>query len=361
VDVSPASLSNVTFEDHVNQVGVAQQACTLCGDCVSGCNYGAKNTVLMNYLPDARNHGAEIFTRVAVRFLERKDDRWLVHYQLLDSGRERFDAPPLFLSADIVVPAAGALGSTEIMLRSAANGLPLSEHVGQRMTGNGDVLAFSYNSDHEVDGVGWGHRDKGDLGPVGPCITGFIDKRDESELDQGMVIEEGSIPGALAAFLPHSMAAAARSVGVDTGPASRTGSRRSAESWKAWSRVPIEVQSATLRPTSSWPTTTATAQPSSRTIGCASTGPKWALNPFRKDQHNVGTRYRGAGWHISAITDLDRIWTEVLGHRLVTVHPLGGCVMAEDAERGVVNHKGQVFAGPRGSAVHRACTCPTAP
>jgi cholesterol oxidase len=42
---------NVTFTDHVNHVGVAQQACRLCGDCVSGCNYAAKNTVLMNYLP----------------------------------------------------------------------------------------------------------------------------------------------------------------------------------------------------------------------------------------------------------------------------------------------------------------------
>ena len=48
---------NVTFEDGVNHVGVEQKACKLCGDCVSGCNYSAKNTVLMNYLPDAKNHG----------------------------------------------------------------------------------------------------------------------------------------------------------------------------------------------------------------------------------------------------------------------------------------------------------------
>jgi cholesterol oxidase len=123
---------NVTFTEGVNQVGVEQKACTLCGDCVSGCNYSAKNTVLMNYLPDAKNHGAEIFTRVAVRFLERRDEGWLVHYQLLDTGRERFDAPPLFLSAEVVVLAAGALGSTEILLRSAAKGLPLSDRLGAR-------------------------------------------------------------------------------------------------------------------------------------------------------------------------------------------------------------------------------------
>lgn len=43
---------NVTFKDGVSASGVPQSACTHCGDCVSGCNVGAKNTTLMNYLPD---------------------------------------------------------------------------------------------------------------------------------------------------------------------------------------------------------------------------------------------------------------------------------------------------------------------
>ena len=86
---------NVTFEDKVNHAGVEQRACTLCGDCVSGCNYSAKNTVLMNYLPDAHNHGAEIFTRTLVLYVERSGDRWLVHFFTLETGQERFDAPPL--------------------------------------------------------------------------------------------------------------------------------------------------------------------------------------------------------------------------------------------------------------------------
>jgi cholesterol oxidase len=69
----------------------------------------------MNYLPDAVNHGAEIFTRTDVRFVERVDGRWLVHYQLLGSGRETFDAPTLTVAADIVFISAGTLGSTEIL------------------------------------------------------------------------------------------------------------------------------------------------------------------------------------------------------------------------------------------------------
>jgi cholesterol oxidase len=39
-------------------------------------------------------------------------------------------------------------------------------------------------------------------------------------------------------------------------------------------------------------------------------------------------------------------------HPLMTVHPLGGCIMAEDATRGVVNHKGQVFSERTGTDVH---------
>lgn len=35
-----------------------------------------------------------------------------------------------------------------------------------------------------------------------------------------------------------------------------------------------------------------------------------------------------------------------------TVHPLGGCCMADDAARGATNHKGQVFSGDAGDAVY---------
>ena len=46
------------------------------------------------------------------------------------------------------------------------------------------------------------------------------------------------------------------------------------------------------------------------------------------------------------------LWSRLLRHNLITVHPLGGCVMADRAEDGVVDDRGRVFSGSEGAAVH---------
>src|SRR5258708_11889607 len=70
----------VNFDiDGPNHVGVDQRPCNGCGDCCSGCNFRAKNTMIMNYLPDAKNHGARIFTRINVRYVEKVGKKWNVY------------------------------------------------------------------------------------------------------------------------------------------------------------------------------------------------------------------------------------------------------------------------------------------
>jgi choline dehydrogenase-like flavoprotein len=78
---------NVTFDKGLSPAGVMQEACNGYGDCVSGCNVGAKNTTAMNYLPDAGRlaipirfiHGAENQTFLpestarSVAFLEERN------------------------------------------------------------------------------------------------------------------------------------------------------------------------------------------------------------------------------------------------------------------------------------------------
>jgi len=66
----------------------------------------------------------------------------------------------------------------------------------------------------------------------------------------------------------------------------------------------------------------------------------------------VNDRLRAATRPLGGVYVKNPAWNRLTDHRLVTVHPLGGCVMAERAEDGVVNHKGQVFAAAAGAAVH---------
>jgi len=333
-----------------NHVGVEQKPCTLCGDCVSGCNHQAKNTVLMNYLPDAVNHGAEIYTRCSVHHLERRDGRWVVHYEMLEAGREAFDGPQAFVTADIVVLGAGALGSTEILLRSRERGLPLSERLGEHFSGNGDVLSFSYNVDQPINGIGYGHRVVSPNGePVGPCITSGIDARERPELDDGMIIEEGSIPGALASVLPLSFATVAAASGKDTDFGVTDALRevgRETESLIAGPYV------GAIKNTQVFLTMTHDDDRGRMRLEDDRLRIDWkglADQPiFKKVGANLleVTKALGGTYLENPLTQ------KFLGRELITVHPLGGCCMGDDAERGVTNHKGQVFAGAAGDAVH---------
>ena len=210
---------NVTFEEHTNHVGVRQRPCTLCGDCITGCNEWAKNTTLMNYLPDAWNHGAHIFVAALVRYVARQGNSWAVHFSTVAGGRDKFNESMLSVNADVVVLAAGTLGSTEILLRSRARGLPVSSALGTRFSGNGDVLGFACHTTDQIDGVSTGRRHSSAKPAIGPCITSIIDMRNSDDEEEGLVIEEGSVPGALAPPLLDTLFAIARDAKVPAGEA----------------------------------------------------------------------------------------------------------------------------------------------
>ncbi len=56
--------TNVNFTiDGANPYGVQQNKCIDCGNCVSGCNIGAKNTLYMNYLPMAVAAGVTVHSQ----------------------------------------------------------------------------------------------------------------------------------------------------------------------------------------------------------------------------------------------------------------------------------------------------------
>ena len=345
---------NVTFEAKVSGGGVQQSPCTGCGDCVTGCNFGAKNTTLMNYLPDAVRHGAVIFTKCAVDHVSRQGERWLVHYQRLDSGDEAQGEDLRELSAEVVILAGGSLGSTEILLRSRGNGLALSSALGTRFSGNGDVLGFGYNLNRDIDGIGWGHVPPGLLPKVGACITGIIDLRNQPELRQGMIIEEGSIPGGIGSVMPEALAGAAALAGEDltTSPAERVaGLLREAESFVLGPHSGAAKRSQVyLVMTHDSGTGKMSLVPRDGDLRLAIDWPGVGEEPIFQ---SVNQNLRKATEPLGGEFVENPLWRlDYLGKNLTTVHPLGGCVMAADASAGVVDHRGRVFAGASGTAVH---------
>src|SRR4029079_981167 len=130
----------------------------------------------------------------SVRWVERgADGGWKVHYQLLHAGRESYEAETLFVAGDMVILAAGSLGSTEILLRSRDAGkLTVSARLGDGFSGNGDVLGFGYNTAHEIRSVGLGAKPPADgraldeHRAIGPTITGIIDMRGGADLHGDM-------------------------------------------------------------------------------------------------------------------------------------------------------------------------------
>ena len=342
----------VTFQDPpggVNPFGVPQNACIGCGDCVSGCNFHAKNTTLMNYLPDAANFGAEIFTEAGVRRVERADSGWRIYYRPLGVGRELFDAPDLFVTADIVILGAGTLGSTEILLRSAQNGLPLSSKLGAGFTGNGDVLGFAYNTDTDIDGVGFGTLSPQNREKVGPCITSVIDLRDQPVLEQGMVIEEGSIPGAIATLLPAGLAAAA----VLSGNLPHSLQELIAEKQRELESLVSGPYTGAIHNTQTYLIMTHDNAGGRMFLDNDRLRISWpgvGSEPiFGKANDNL----KAASAALGGVFVPNPTWNSLQQKSLVSVHPLGGCIMAEDAEHGVVNHKGQVFVGASGNTVYQ--------
>ena len=343
---------NVTFErppGGVNHVGVEQQACTNCGDCVSGCNYGAKNTTLMNYLPDAWNHGADIFCQASVSHLEKTDDGWLLHYQYVEVGREKFDAPTLFVKADIVVLSAGTMGSNEIMLRSKAKGLATSDRVGHDFSGNGDILGFGYNCDQTINGIGFGTHKPGDIPPVGPCITSIIDMRQGDDWSKRMVIEEGSIPGALGSIMPVALAVAAGAIGEDTDHGILDAIQEKARIAESYLRGPYHGA------VNNTQTYLIMSHDDARGRAELNDEDRMVIDwPNVGEQRNfiIGNEnLKKATTALGGEYIENPVWTPLFKHSLISVHPLGGCIMAADGSHGAVNHKGQVFSG-NGTEVH---------
>jgi cholesterol oxidase len=337
------------FDGRLNDAGMFQQLCTLCGDCVSGCNVRAKNTLYMNYLPTAEQAGAQIFTQVEVDYLVKAaDGGYYVHYTYRPGAGQ--PARSGVIRASAVVLAAGSLGSTEILLRSRAYGMALSDALGHYFSGNGDVLAMGYNNDHQTDILGFGNfKDDRSVINVGPTILSMADYRANRPLPERFIIEEGAIPRAIVDVARQKIPHLSRLKGQDTD----TGDAVAETLRIARDLVRYDPKGALNH--------------SMVYLGLGHDGADGTLVLDHRgrvrllwrnalDHPLVSTLEAEMKAHTAVLGGTyltNPRWDEHFGRNLITVHPLGGCGMGADADHGVVDHRGRVFDPSRGStAVH---------
>lgn len=167
-----------------NSTGVEMYPSALTGMDSTGVNDGSKSSTLVNYLADAWNWGAEMFCECEVRYIKKHPDGegYLVFFAWHGSKRGAFQdnlyEDLMWVHAKkAVFLGAGSIGTTEILLRSKKLGLSMSDKVGINLSGNGDMLAFGYNTDEEVNAIGRSYPSS--YRPVGPTITGESSTRCE--------------------------------------------------------------------------------------------------------------------------------------------------------------------------------------
>jgi cholesterol oxidase len=295
----------ITHAARTNAVGMRQHGCVQCGDCATGCNVGAKNSLDMNYLPLAWTKGVMMFPQVEVSTLQKVGDRYQVDYVLRPDtnrpNREELGS----LTASIVVVAAGTMGTTAILLRSQGQGLAMSSWLGKGFSGNGNYLGFvDYQyTDPTVytDTRGVGVAGGTPRYPVGAYIEGIIDFRSrERTLERRVIIEDiahaSPLAGGVALLMLADLDRAMTLLGCGHD--------------RAEGEIRLEHDIATVH----WR--------------------DYERQPSHAELARLMDQYAGAyGGKFRPFTPA----------RNYTAHPLGGCRMGASAARGVVNHRGQVF------------------
>ena len=144
----------VTVPDpYFGGAGPARTGCIECGECMTGCRWGAKNTLVKNYLYLAESAGAQVHPMTTVkRFQQRADGLWEVRAARTGlSPRRRHRT---FTATHLIV-AAGTYNTQKLLFRMRDRGrLPkLSDQLGVLTRTNSESIvgAATMNVNPELD------------------------------------------------------------------------------------------------------------------------------------------------------------------------------------------------------------------
>jgi len=131
--------------------GPARSGCQLCGGCMVGCRFGAKNTLDQNYLYLAERLGASIVPECQVTDVRPDEDGYVVTARRSTSWFSRSHT----WHARGVIFAGGVLGTVPLLLRCRERGsLPrLSARLGQIVRTNSEAITVATSSDRMFDGT----------------------------------------------------------------------------------------------------------------------------------------------------------------------------------------------------------------
>ncbi len=332
-----------------NEFGYPQAPCTQCGNCCSGCNFGAKNTLLTNYLYMAYKKGAEIFTQVEVENIEKKDSKYVLNLKITNS----FFGLPVRkkISADLVFLGAGAKGSTEILMRSQCEKFDFSAALGTRLSANGDVMGLSYNTDQQTNITASAQVNlklgKGNQGAIISSYANFRAPSLNNDVMSQFLLLDGIVPSALSDTVARVLASYAL--------INKT-SMYASLSAKDRDQKIIRIKKDCLGSSEE-----GALNHSMLYFACGhdSSGGKFIYdresNSFDyqwKDVLNEPTfkRIESVMRQFTAQnggTFFANPRTTIFGQKVQATHPLGGCPMGQNVATGVVNHLGQVY-DPKG-------------
>ena len=307
--------------------GVHQQGCDNLGRCDVGCPRMSKNTVDITYVARAETRGAAVFPLHEVRRIDppaRPGEAWRVGFRDLQyrtAGEVR---------APLLVLAAGALGSTRLLLGNRRRLPRLSAALGARVSGNGDALALAL--DPTAPGVAGARTE------FGPVMTSRI----EHLAERDFMIADGGLPTTFAGVLE-----VLRGVRLLTGLGRIRVAAKGAAVRIGFADRPLAPQDLRIRRMAPIGDSLVFL-----CIGRDAADGRMRLTHFGRadirfdrarserlfDAMRETVRELAAAAGATAFFALD---AGPLG-RYVTVHPLGGCPMSDDPAAGVVDDAGRV-------------------
>ncbi|WP_327656268.1 GMC family oxidoreductase [Streptomyces sp. NBC_00483] len=139
---SKAAPGQQVEDPYFGGAGPARKACTECGECMTGCRHGAKNTLNENYLYLAEKAGAVVHPMTSVVSVT-DDSRGGYAVSTLPTDDKK--AAGRTFTAPKIVVAAGTYGTQTLLHRMKAGGqLPhLSERLGELTRTNSEALVGS--------------------------------------------------------------------------------------------------------------------------------------------------------------------------------------------------------------------------